>query len=41
MPKDRRDNARSWEEHARLINAAWQPHEDADEQKVRAIVTTG
>jgi hypothetical protein len=36
-----RRNARSWAEHARLINAAWQLHEDAHEQKVRAIVTTG
>ena len=36
-----RRNARSFFEHARRIDAAWKVTEDADEQKVRAIIETG
>jgi hypothetical protein len=36
-----RRNARSLVEHARRIDAAWKVTEDADEQKVRAIIETG
>src|SRR5262245_20559069 len=36
-----RRNARTFAEHARRIDAAWKVTEDADEQKVRAIIETG